>query len=84
MSNVVPFPTNRRIAAKAIPREEFEQLAELALDVVQRIVTLLDDQSVDTDGEDAERSLGAFEGHISQLPSFRGSDSDGELGSDPR
>ncbi|MDE3748590.1 hypothetical protein [Methylobacterium radiotolerans] len=42
MSNVVPFPASRRIAAKAIPREEFEQLAELALDVVQRIVTLLD------------------------------------------
>lgn len=44
MSNVVPFPTSRRIMAKAIPREEFEQLAELALDVVQRIVTLLDEE----------------------------------------
>ena len=35
--------------AKAIPREEFEQLAELALDVVERIVALLDDR----DGEAA-------------------------------
>ncbi|MCJ2140253.1 hypothetical protein [Methylobacterium sp. E-066] len=47
MSNVVPFPTSRRVMAKAIPREEFEQLAELALDVVERIVALLDDR----DGE---------------------------------
>ena len=45
MSNVVPFPTGRRVMAKAIPREEFEQLAELALDVVERIVALLDDQN---------------------------------------
>ena len=45
MSNVVPFPTSRRVMAKAIPREEFEQLAELALDVVERIVALLDDRN---------------------------------------
>ena len=44
MSNVVPFPISRRVMAKAIPREEFEQLAELALDVVERIVALLDDR----------------------------------------
>jgi hypothetical protein len=44
MSNVVPFPVSRRVPAKAIPREEFEQLAELALDVVERIVALLDDR----------------------------------------
>jgi hypothetical protein len=44
MSNVVPFPTSRRVKVKAIPREEFEQLAELALDVVERIVALLDDR----------------------------------------
>ncbi|WP_157861966.1 hypothetical protein [Methylobacterium sp. Leaf361] len=53
MSNVVPFPASRRIAAKAIPREEFEQLAELALDVVQRIVTLLDGE----DTQDAAEHL---------------------------
>ena len=45
MSNVVPFPTSRRVMAKAIPREEFEQLAELALDVVERIVAMLDDRN---------------------------------------
>lgn len=47
MSNIVPFPTSRRVQAKAIPREEFEQLAELALDVVERIVALLDDRDGD-------------------------------------
>jgi hypothetical protein len=52
MSNVVPFPTSRRVMAKAIPREEFEQLAELALDVVQRIVAILADQ----DGEATDRT----------------------------
>lgn len=55
MSNVVPFPASRRIAAKAIPREEFEQLAELALDVVQRIVTLLDGEDTQ---DAAEQSRG--------------------------
>lgn len=82
MSNVVPFPTNRRAMPKPLPREEFEQLAELALDVVQRIISLLDDQDGDADAEDggdAEPSLGAPEGHASQRPWFRGSDSDGEL-----
>ena len=44
MSNVVLFPASRRVTAKTIPREEFEQLAELALNVVERIVALLDDQ----------------------------------------
>lgn len=45
MSNVVPFPTSRRVPAKAIPREQFEQFAELARDVVERIVALLDGEA---------------------------------------
>ncbi|MCJ2058998.1 hypothetical protein MKL09_20945 [Methylobacterium sp. J-048] len=52
MSNVVRFPGGHRVAAKTIPREEFEQLAELALDVVERIVALLDDR----DGEPAAQA----------------------------
>ena len=52
MSNVVRFPGGHRVAAKTIPREEFEQLAELALDVVERIVALLDDR----DGEAMDRA----------------------------
>lgn len=43
MSNVVRFPTSRRIKVTSIPREEFERLAEIALDVVDRIVAILDD-----------------------------------------
>lgn len=64
MSNVVPFPSSRRIAARAIPREEFEQLAELALEVVDRIVSILDDEDGTPDrkhGGDAEPSFGAPE-----------------------
>lgn len=66
MSNVVPFPSSRRIAAKAIPREEFEQLAELALEVVDRIVSILDGEDSAPDRErcgDAEPSLGAPKSH---------------------
>lgn len=43
MTNLVRFPGDRRIPAATIPRAEFERLAELALDVVDRIVLLLDD-----------------------------------------
>lgn len=42
MSNVVRFPLNRRVPATTIPREEFARLAELALDVVEQIISLLD------------------------------------------
>ena len=46
MSKIVPFPGHHRLpAAKAIPREEFEQLAGLALDMVDRIVAILDAES---------------------------------------
>lgn len=50
MSNVVRFPGGHRVAARAIPRQEFERLAELALDVVERIITLLDDDGAPDDG----------------------------------
>ncbi len=46
--------------ATRIPREEFERLAELALDVVDRIIRLLDEADGDSDleaGVDAEPSL---------------------------
>ena len=44
MSNVVRFPASQRIQATSIPREEFERLAGLALDVVDRIVAILDEE----------------------------------------
>ncbi|TXN51701.1 hypothetical protein [Methylobacterium sp. WL2] len=80
MSTVVRFPIGRKsTAAQPIPREEFERLAELALDIVDRIVALLDAEDGDPDREDsgdAEPSLGAPEGHISQITWLRGSDRD--------
>lgn len=83
MSKIVPFPTHGRQrlpAAHPIPREEFERLAELALDIVDRIVSILDGEDGDPDredGGDAEPSLGAPENHHgSQVIWLRGSDSD--------
>jgi hypothetical protein len=41
--NVFQFPKKQQAPARPIPREEFERLAELALDVVDRIVAMLDE-----------------------------------------
>lgn len=82
MSKIVPFPTLGRQklpAAHPIPREEFERLAELALDIVDRIVSILDEGDGDPDredGGDSEPSLGAPEGHESQVIWLRGNDRD--------
>lgn len=75
MTNVIRFPNTGRIPAATIPRAEFERLAELALDVVDRIVALLDEADGDPDredGGDAEPSLGAPEGHVAQVGWLRG------------
>jgi hypothetical protein len=80
MSKILTFPTARKSpAAQPIPREEFERLAELALDIVDRIVALLDAEDGDPDredGGDAEPNLGAPEGHASQSIWLRGGDRD--------
>ena len=86
MSNIVRFPASRRIEVTTsskqvttIPREEFERLAELALDVVDRIVALLDDVDGDPDAEeggDAEPSLAAPIGGPCQLVWAAGGDQD--------
>ena len=84
MSKVVPFPGHRKLpAAQPIPREEFERLAELALDIVDRIVSILDSEDGDADredGGDSEPSLGSPENHPgSQVVWFRGTDRDLEI-----
>lgn len=57
MTKVVRFPHGRRMPAATIPREEFERLAELALDVVDRIVELLETpEQCDRPAKDVERS----------------------------
>lgn len=84
MTTVVRFPHARRMPAATIPREEFERLAELALDVVDRIVLLLNEADGDPDAEeggDAEPSLGAPDGHASQIGWLRGTSQDLELDS---
>ncbi|KQT82081.1 hypothetical protein ASG51_20255 [Methylobacterium sp. Leaf465] len=52
MSNVFQFPPSRQAPARQIPREEFERLAELALDVVDRIVAMLDEPDRSARAED--------------------------------
>lgn len=79
MSNVVRFPASRRIQATTIPREEFERLAELALDVVDRIVAILDAADGDADFEpdaDKEPSLAAPLGGPCQIVWMAGGDRD--------
>lgn len=48
MSNVILFPLRPRAPVQRIPREEFERLAELALDVVDRLMALLERDEVET------------------------------------
>ena len=77
--NVVSFPTVRRIQAASISRAEFERLADLALDVVDQIVAILEAPNGDTDLEpraDAEPSLGSTEGYENQVVWLRGGDRD--------
>ena len=79
MSNVVPFLAPRRIKAATISRAEFERLADLALDVVDQIVAILDAADGDSDLElDAERepSLASPIGGPSQRIWAVGSDRD--------
>ena len=85
MTNVVRFPASRRIQATTIPREEFERLAELALDIVDRIVALLDEADGDPDREtdvdfepdaDGEPSIAASIGGPCQVVWARGDDRD--------
>ncbi|GEP04817.1 hypothetical protein [Methylobacterium oxalidis] len=81
MGTVHPFPP-RKPAAEIDVRTAIEDAAQAALDTADCLIALLDDMDGDTDredGGDAEPSLGAPEGHTSQIAWLRGSDTDGEL-----
>ena len=57
-------------------RAEIEEAAQVALDQADRLIALLDSldgNSDDEDGGDAKPSLGAPEGHESQIVWLRGS-----------
>lgn len=78
MSNIIPF---RRRQRSIIPdtRTRIEGALALALDAVDHLVAALDEIDGDPDleeGGDAEPSLGAPEGHSSQITWLRGSDRD--------
>jgi hypothetical protein len=77
------LPTARRLQATAILREEFQRLVDLALDVVDRIVSILDAADGDADFEpdaDAEPSFGEPELDESQMICLRGGSRDLEEG----
>lgn len=89
MSNVHTFRPRRPVAAPVhlpVPspaevRRQIEEAAQSALDTADRLIALLDRIEGDTDredGGDAEPSLGAPEGHSSQIVWLRGSSSDAE------
>lgn len=63
-------------------RLELEQAAQAALDQAERLISILDRMDGEEDAEDGgdlEPSLGAPEGHDSQIVWLRGSTSDDEL-----
>lgn len=63
-------------------RLELEQAAQAALDQADRLIALLDrmdGETDDEDGGDAEPSLGAPEGHESQVVWLRGCGDDREV-----
>lgn len=54
MAEIIRFPNSGRIPAASIPRAEFERLAELALDVVDQIVALLEHTEPASAGHSAD------------------------------
>ncbi|MDR7039861.1 hypothetical protein J2X36_004639 [Methylobacterium sp. BE186] len=82
MGTVHPFPPRQRPATEIDVRAVIEDAAQAALDTADRLIALLDDMDGGTDGEDsadAKPSLGAPDGHDSQIVWLQGSASDGEL-----
>ncbi len=86
MSNVLTFqprprPTAPRDAQAAF-REQIEVAAQATLDTADKLIAILNEMDGDPDledGADDEPSLGAPEGHVSQIVWLRGSDTDHEL-----
>ncbi|WP_182179519.1 hypothetical protein [Methylobacterium radiotolerans] len=77
MGDIIPF--QRRPQPVANERTRIEGALALALDVVDHLVAALDIIDGDPDledGGDAEPSLGAPEGHVSQVVWLRGGDRD--------
>ena len=83
MSNVLTFRPRPKPAApcdaQAAFREQIEVAAQAALDTADKLIAILNEMDGDPDledGADNEPSLGAPEGHASQVVWLRGSDLD--------
>lgn len=83
MSNGLTFQPRPRPAAprdaQAAFREQIEVATQAALDTADKLSAILNEMDGDPDledGADAEPSLGAPEGHASQVVWLRGSDLD--------
>lgn len=79
MANVITFHPRAKQMAKPETRRRIEGALALALDAVDGLVAALDEIDGDPDHEDsgdAEPSLGAPDGHVSQVVWLRGGDLD--------
>lgn len=80
-----PVPSTAVLEGSAL-RAEIEAAAQAALDQADRLIAILDGldgNADDEDGADAEPSLGAPEGHASQIVWLRGGDRDLEATNAP-
>jgi len=82
MAEILTFrPRPRPVPAIAF-REQIEVAAQTALDAADKLIAILNEMDGDLDledGADDEPSLGAPEGHVSQIVWLRGGDCDLEL-----
>lgn len=83
MPNVITFRPRPKPAAprdaQAAFREQIEVAAQAALDTADKLIAILNEMDGDPDledGADDEPSLGAPEGHASQIVWLRGGDCD--------
>lgn len=83
MAEILTFQPRPRPAAprdaQAAFREQIEVAAQAALDTADKLIAILNEMDGDPDledGGDAEPSLGAPEGHASQIVWLRGGDRD--------
>lgn len=75
-----PVPVTRTdVLTGPALRAEIEAAAQAALDHADALIAILDRLDGDPEGADAEPSLGAPEGHASQVVWLRGTDRDLEI-----
>jgi hypothetical protein len=86
VANVITFRPRPKPAIlrdqQAAFREQIEVAAQAALDTADKLIAILNEMDGDPDledGADDEPSLGAPEGHASQVVWLRGSDTDHEI-----